>query len=139
MDWPNPPAPLLQSALHVEIQPLAYMLDDLLHEASDDGLDVCLAESPLPESEAVQQEYQQRYRCAVDGVREIRGEPTFAGGPRDPGRPYWHAFDHMTCWSDAAGVIFVALVQLPGAMRLVAGARPHPVEREAITLLPPSG
>ena len=138
MDWPNPWDPLLQSPLLVEIQPLAYMLDDLLHEASDDGLDVCLAESPLPESIPVQEEYQQRYRCAVEGVREVRGDPTFAGGPRDPGRPHWHAADHMTCWSDAAGVIYVALVQTPGAMRLIAGARPHPVEREAITLLPPS-
>jgi hypothetical protein len=122
----------------VEIQPLAHMLEDLLHEASDDGLDVCLAESPLPDSPPVQSEYQARYRTAVLGVQELRGQPTFAGGCREAGRPPWHDAEHMTCWSDVAGVIFVALVREPDCVRLMAGARPHPVEREAITLLPPS-
>jgi hypothetical protein len=123
----------------VEIQPLAHMLEDLLHEASDDGLDVCLAESPLPDSVPVQDEYQQRYQTAVEGIEEVRGAPTFAGGPHEPGRPAWHDADHLTCWSDAAGVIYVALTRFEDNVRLTAGARPHPVEREAITLLPPSG
>ena len=65
-------------------------------------------------------------------------QPTFAGGCREPGRPAWHYAEHMTCWSDGAGVIYVAIVREPDCVRLVAGARPHPVEREAITLLPPS-
>jgi hypothetical protein len=123
----------------VEIQPLAYMLEDLLHEASDDGLEVCLAESPHCDLPGVQEEYGLRYQTAIETVVETRGQSTFTGGPREPGRPRWHMAEHMTCWSDPTGVIYVALVREPECVRIVAGARPHPVEREAITLLPPSG
>jgi hypothetical protein len=113
------------------------MLEDLLHEASDDGLEVSLAETPVVDSPQVHSEYYDRYRVAVEGVTEVRGGPTFAGGPREPGRPPWHHAEHLTCWSDAAGVIYVGLVLFESTLSLVAGARPHPVEREAITLLPP--
>jgi hypothetical protein len=113
------------------------MLQDLLDEANDDGLDVCLAESPLAESLAVQEEYQRRYRTAVEGISQVRGAPTFSGGHREPGRPNWHDAEHMSCWAAGAGVIFVSLVQEADAIRVLAGARPNPVERDAITLLPP--
>ena len=121
----------------MEIQPLAYMLEDLLHEASDDGLEVSLAETPAVDSPQVHSEYYERYRLAVEGVCDVRGQPTFSGGPREPGRPDWHHAEQLTCWSDAAGGIYVVLLVRESSLSLVAGARPHPVEREAITLLPP--
>src|SRR5688572_11509015 len=109
------------------------MLEDLLHEASDGGLEVCLAETPRPHEaaswEAVREEYELRYRRAVATVRELRGEPTFAGGPHAPGRPLWHHHaDHATCWSDEAGLIYVSLCCEADTLRVMGGARPHPVE-----------
>jgi hypothetical protein len=127
----------------VEIQPLAYMLEDLLHEASDDGVQVYLAQAPWEgrsddDVEALQEEYVQRYQRAVAGICEQRGEPLFAGERNQPGYPDWLRVDHASCWSDRTGVIYVGLATGDDALTLVAGARPHPVEREAITLLPPA-
>ena len=91
----------------------------------------------MADSLPVQEEYQRRYRTAIEGISLTRGAATFSGGPRDPGRPAWHDAEHMSCWSSNAGVIYVMLVQEAECIRICAGARPHPVEREAITLLPP--
>lgn len=125
----------------VEIKPLAQMLEDLLYEASDDGLEVCLAEAVCAGGDdvsAVHTEYLQRYRRAVESVCELRGEPSFEGEPRDSGFPSWLQAARVSCWSDAAGIVYVGLREAEGGFSMVGGGHPHPVKREAITLLPPS-
>lgn len=125
----------------MEIKPLAQMLEDLLYDASDAGLEVCLAEAvcePGVDWQAVHAEYAQRYRRAVDMVAELRGEPTFAGTRGSPGFPSWLDADQSSCWSDAAGIVYLALRNGQETITVVGGGHPHPVKREAITLLPPS-
>ena len=125
----------------MEIKPLAQMLEDLLYDASDAGIEVCLAEAvcePGVDWSAVRAEYEQRYKRAVDMVAELRGEPTFAG-PRDTaGFPSWLDADQSSCWSDAAGIVYLAVRNGQETICVVGGGHPHPVKREAITLLPPS-
>jgi hypothetical protein len=125
----------------VEIKPLAQMLEDLLYDASDDGLEVCLAEAVCDDGsdwDSVRAEYQQRYRRAVEVVCELRGEPQFVGSRHDPGFPTWLVADQATCWSDAAGIVYVGLRDGALTICMVGGGHPHPVKREAITLLPPA-
>jgi hypothetical protein len=125
----------------VEIKPLAQMLEDLLYDASDAGLEVCLLEAVKEEGadwDAVKTEYQQRYRRAVDTVTEMRGEPTFSGRPGSPGYPSWLQADQASCWSDAAGIVYVALRNGEETISMLGGGHPHPVKREAVTLLPPA-
>lgn len=125
----------------MEIKPLAQMLEDLLYDAGDAGLEVCLAEALCEQGmnwEAVEAEYQQRYRRAVETVVELRGEPTFAGKPGSPGYPSWLQADEVSCWSDAAGIVYVALRSAADSIVMLGGGHPHPVKREAITLLPPA-
>lgn len=117
------------------------MLEDLLYEASDEGLEVCLAEAvcdPSADRGAVRIEYEHRYQRAVDVVSVLRGEPSFRGAAADPGYPLWLLADHATCWSDAAGTVYLALREGPSSIAMIGGGHPHPVKREAVTLLPPS-
>lgn len=126
---------------HVEIKPLAQMLEDLLYDAGDAGLEVCLAEALCEQGmnwEAVGTEYQQRYKRAVDTVVELRGEPSFAGKAGSPGYPPWLDADEASCWSDAGGIVYVALRSSAESIAMLGGGHPHPVKREAITLLPPA-
>jgi hypothetical protein len=126
----------------VEIKPLAQLLEDMLYEASDEGLEVCLAEAVLDErtdENAVRGEYLQRYSRALLAITEHRGPPWFSGKRGEPGHPEWLQLDTASCWSDAAGVIYIGLATTRGHMRLLGGGRPHPVRREAITLLPSAG
>jgi len=115
------------------------MLEDMLYEASDAGLEVGLAES-APDARvierALEQEYVGRYARAVQSITEHRGAPSFDGSRGDPGFPEWLQLERASCWSDVAGVIYVGLVSGPHGMRLRGGGRPHPVRREAITILP---
>jgi hypothetical protein len=123
----------------VELKPLAQLLEDMLYEASDEGLEVCLAETPLDfsgDSAALQREYTLRYARAVQAITEHRGSRSFSGGRSDAGFPDWLRLDSASCWSDAAGVIYVGLSSSLGGMRLIGGGKPHPVRREAITILP---
>jgi hypothetical protein len=125
----------------VEIKPLAQMLEDLLYDASDAGLEVCLAEAicePGVDWSAVHSEYEQRYKRAVDMVAELRGEPTFVGARGANGFPSWLDAEMTSCWSDAAGIVYLALRNGHETIVMVGGGHPHPVKREAITLLPPS-
>jgi hypothetical protein len=125
----------------VEIFPLAHMLEDLLHESSESGIEVCLAESSRDVGEdltAVQNEYKQRFQRAVGAVREIRGEPFFDGTWGDPGYPLDLACERVACWATNLGTIFVALAWREETLLLVGGARPNPVEQGGITLLPPA-
>ena len=125
----------------MEIKPLAQMLEDLLYDASDAGLEVCLLEAVKEEGvdwDAVKTEYQQRYRRAVDTVTEMRGEPTFSGKAGSPGQPPWLQADQASCWSDAAGIVYVALRNGEETISMLGGGHPHPVKREAVTLLPPA-
>ncbi len=123
----------------MELKPLAQLLEDTLYEAGDDGLEVCLAESS-PEfgtdAELVRSEYALRYARAVQSITEHRGPPSFHGDRGEAGFPDWLRLERASCWRDAAGVIYVGLRSGPEGMRLLAGGRPHPVRREAITLLP---
>jgi hypothetical protein len=117
------------------------MLEDLLYEASDEGLEVCLAEAvcdPAADRTAVRIEYQHRYQRAVDVVSVLRGEPNFRGSMADPSYPAWLRAEHATCWSDAAGTVYLALREGPTMIAMIGGGHPHPVKREAVTLLPPS-
>lgn len=126
----------------MEIKPLAQLLEDMLYEASDEGLEVCLAESSLAtssEEHALRSEYTQRYARALLSITEHRGSPWFSGRRGEPGFPEWLALDTASCWSDAAGVIYIGLAISHGQFRLLGGGRPHPVRREAITLLPSAG
>jgi sugar phosphate isomerase/epimerase len=121
-------------------QPLAHLLEELLNETSDDGLEVILvaaASVPPAEREAVDAEYRDRYTRAVRSVAQVRGAPTFSGQPGELGYPEWHRAPWMTTWANATGIVYVALGDLDGGPAIVAGARPHPYERETITLLPP--
>ena len=123
----------------MEIKPLAQLLEDMLYEASDDGLEVCLAEAVVEErsdENALRAEYLQRYARALLSITEHRGSPWFSGHPGEPGCPEWLQLETASCWSDAAGVIYVGLSTSAGRIRLLGGGRPHPVRREAITLLP---
>ena len=126
----------------MEIKPLAQLLEDMLYEASDDGLEVCLAEAPLDDKldeRALRAEYMQRYARALLSITEHRGPPWFSGRRGEPGYPEWLELETASCWSDAAGVIYVGLASGGGHIRLLGGGRPHPVRREAITLLPSAG
>jgi hypothetical protein len=125
----------------VEIKPLAQMLEDLLYDASDAGIEVCLAEAicePGTDWSAVRAEYEQRYKRAVDMVAELRGEPTFEGARGSSGFPPWLDAELTCCWSDAAGIVYLALRDGHETIAMVGGGHPHPVKREAVTLLPPS-
>jgi adenosyl cobinamide kinase/adenosyl cobinamide phosphate guanylyltransferase len=125
----------------VEIKPLAQMLEDLLYDAGDAGLEVCLSEAICETGmdwAAVRAEYQQRYQRAVDIVAELRGEPSFVGRAGGSGYPPWLEAEEASCWSDAAGVVYVALRNSSESISMLGGGRPHPVKREAITLLPPA-
>jgi hypothetical protein len=116
------------------------MLEDLLQEIGEEGAEVCLAESPRTvgdELTALRDEYAQRYERAVCAIRELRGAPQFAGCLGDPGYPKGIACDYLSCWSNELGVIYVGLCQREQVLSLLGGARPHPAERQAITLLPP--
>lgn len=117
------------------------MLDELLHEAGDDGIEVCLSQAatvPPPEREAVAQEYEQRYTRALEAMGQERGPPTFVGSPEDRDYPVWHSGARLSYWQTAAGFVYVALCQELSSVKLVAGARPHPFERDTVTLLPPA-
>ena len=123
----------------MELKPLAQLLEDMLYEASDGGLEVCLAESSPEarnEENGLRIEYAERYARAVQSITEHRGAPSFGGARGDTGFPEWLQLDSASCWSDAAGVIYVGLVSGPYGVRLRGGGRPHPVRREAITILP---
>ena len=125
----------------MEIKPLSQMLEDLLYDASDEGIEVCLAEAlcdARSDLGAVRIEYQHRYQRATDVISELRGEPTFRGAPTDAGYPKWLHADHATCWSDAAGTVYLGLREEGNTITMVGGGYPHPVRREAITLLPPA-
>ena len=118
---------------------MAQLLEDTLYEASDEGLEVCLAESTANaagDELALRTEYAQRYARAVESIAEHRGAPSFSGERGVIGWPEWLQLDAASCWSDVAGVIYVGLVTGPNGARLLGGGRPHPVRREAITLLP---
>ncbi len=124
----------------VQRTPLALLLEDLLHEASDQGLEVTLAcASAIPPRErvAVEAEYVKRYHRAVQAVADIRGAPSFAGTQYDNNYPVWHRAPRLTTWADGNGIIYVALTESEGYPCLVGGARPHPYERDTVTLLPP--
>jgi hypothetical protein len=125
----------------VELKPLAQLLEDMLYEAGDEGLEVCLAESPAEATDfsALQTEYALRYARAVQSITEHRGSRSFMGVRGDVGWPDWLALDSASCWSDAAGVIYVGLVSTPRGMKLIGGGRPHPARPQAITLLPSAG
>lgn len=126
----------------MEIKPLAQLLEDMLYEASDDGLEVCLAEAVVDErtdGHVLSAEYLQRYERALLSITEHRGAPWFSGKRGEPGFPDWLNLDTASCWSDAAGVIYVGLANGGDHVRLLGGGRPHPVRREAITLLPSAG
>jgi hypothetical protein len=126
----------------VELKPLAQLLEDMLYEAGDDGLEVCLAESPAEASadfSALHTEYALRYARAVQSITEHRGSRSFTGARGDAGWPEWLTLDSASFWSDAAGVIYVGLVSTPRGMKLLGGGRPHPVRPQAITLLPSAG
>jgi hypothetical protein len=123
----------------VELKPLAQLLEDMLYEASDEGLEVCLAETPRDvhgDGAALSREYALRYARAVQAITEHRGSRSFSGGRGEAGFPDWLKHDSASCWSDAAGVIYVGLSATGTGMRLVGGGKPHPVRREAITILP---
>jgi hypothetical protein len=125
----------------VDIQPLPELLEELLHDASDDGLEVCLASSgELPEAQldAVASEYVLRFERALGTVVAQRGEPSFRGAADSPDFPVWADAAELGLWSEPAGLIYVALRERGAGMQLVAGARPHPIGRDTITLLPPS-
>lgn len=126
----------------MELKPLAQLLEDMLYEAGDDGLEVCLAESPAEAANdlaALHTEYALRYARAVQSITEHRGSRTYAGARGDAGWPDWLSLDSASCWSDAAGIIYVGLVSTPRGMKLVGGGRPHAVRPQAITLLPSAG
>ena len=126
----------------MELKPLAQLLEDMLYEAGDEGLEVCLAESPAQSSEepsVLHAEYALRYARAVQSITEHRGSRSFSGAKADLGFPEWLKLDSASCWSDAAGVIYVGLRSGPMGVRLLGGGKPHPVKREAITLLPSAG
>ena len=123
----------------MELKPLAQLLEDTLYEASDEGLEVCLAESSTElgmDPLALRAEYALRYARAVQSITEHRGAPSFGGERGAIGWPEWLRLDSASCWSDAAGVIYVGLASGPHSTRLLGGGRPHPVRREAITILP---
>lgn len=127
---------------YVELKPLAQLLEDMLYEAGDEGLEVCLAESPAEaasDETSLHTEYALRYARAVQSITEHRGSRSFMGARGDVGWPEWLALDSASCWSDAAGVIYVGLLSTPRGMRLLGGGRPHPVRPQAITLLPSAG
>lgn len=126
----------------VDVQSLPEMLDELLHEAGDEGIEVCLSQAatvPPPEREAVAEEYSHRYARAVEAMGKERGIPEFSGKPTDQDYPRWHRAARLSYWSSASGFVYVALCEEATSMRLVAGARPHPFGRDTITLLPPAG
>ncbi|MDB4986502.1 MAG: hypothetical protein JWN04_1680 [Myxococcaceae bacterium] len=113
----------------------------MLYEASDEGLEVCLAEAPAEapgEATALHGEYALRYARAVQSITEHRGSRFFSGVRGDIGFPDWLKLDSASCWSDAAGVIYVGLSTSITGTRLVGGGKPHPVRREAITMMPGS-
>ncbi len=123
----------------MELKPLAQLLEDTLYEAGDDGLEVCLAESALDlgaDAHLVHAEYALRYARAVQSITEHRGPPSFHGHRGELGWPDWLKLESASCWRDAAGVIYVGLRSGPDGVQLIGGGRPHPVRREAITLLP---
>ena len=126
----------------METQPLADMLEDLLHEAGDDGLVACLAEASFEEGAdlpAIRHEYERRYRRAVAAVCALRGEPTYESQVRDEAWPAWLDALRVAQWSDPQGTIYVALIEAEAGMRLVGGGRPHLTRPEAVTLSPPGG
>lgn len=123
----------------MELKPLAQLLEDMLYEATDEGLEVCLAETPYESAEsrsALHAEYALRYARAVQAITEHRGSRFFSGARGDVGFPEWLRLESASCWSDAAGVIYVGISNDLDGTKLVGGGRPHPVRREAITLLP---
>jgi len=116
----------------VEIKPLAQLLEDMLYEASDEGLEVCLAEAQLDDrtdERALRTEYRERYARALLSITEHRGSPWFSGKRGEPGYPEWLELENASCWSDAAGVIYIGLATTAGLLRLLGGGRPHPVRR----------
>lgn len=126
----------------MERKPLAQLLEDMLYEAGDEGLEVCLAETPADApgpAGALADEYSLRYARAVQAISEHRGSRSFGGARGEAGFPDWLKLDNASCWSDAAGVIYVGLSTGPKGTRLLGGGRPHPVIREAITILPTAG
>ncbi|MDB4974798.1 MAG: hypothetical protein JWN48_3139 [Myxococcaceae bacterium] len=123
----------------MELKPLAQLLEDMLYEATDEGLEVCLAETPTEAPggvSALHAEYALRYARAVQSITEHRGARFYTGSRGDIGFPEWLKLDSASCWSDAAGVIYVGLSTSLSGMRLVGGGKPHPVRREAITMMP---
>ncbi|HEX5659709.1 MAG TPA: hypothetical protein VFX59_21090, partial [Polyangiales bacterium] len=108
----------------MELKPLAQLLEDMLYEAGDEGLEVCLAESPADASAdlaALQTEYALRYARAVQSITEHRGSRSFMGARGDVAWPEWMLLDSASMWSDAAGVIYVGLVSTPRGMKLLGG------------------
>jgi len=124
----------------VLLKPLTEVLEDLLYEADDDGLEACLAETSIGQGapEDVHEEYAQRYLRAVGSVREARGAPQFEGDGKDGQCPEWLRADKGTVWSDSAGHIYVALRHEGDRLQIIGGARPRPLRHEAVTLMPPS-
>jgi len=129
-------------ATPVDVQSLPEMLDELLHDAGDGGIEVCLSHAatvPPPERDAVSEEYALRYARAVEAMGKERGAPEFNGCPTDHTYPPWHRATQLCYWSSASGFVYVALCEEANSIKLVAGAKPHPFERETITLMPPAG
>ena len=130
----------------MELKPLAQLLEDMLYEASDEGLEVCLAESPLERpgdtdehARALASEYALRYARAVQSITEHRGARSYAGKRGEAGYPEWLQLDSASCWSDAAGVIYVGVVHGASGLKLMGGGRPHPSRPQAITMMPTAG
>ena len=66
----------------MESKPLAQLLEDMLYEAGDEGLEVCLAESPAESQQdpnALANEYALRYARAVQSITEHRGSRSYSG------------------------------------------------------------
>jgi len=56
-------------------------------------------------------------------VCELRGEPSFRGGSADSGYPPWLRADQATCWSDAAGTVYLGLREGPDSITMIGGGK----------------
>ncbi|MFT3927222.1 MAG: hypothetical protein QM778_32045 [Myxococcales bacterium] len=125
----------------MEIRPLAELLEDLLLTADEGGAEIQLAQAVSAENDdflVLREEYEQRYARAVAGVRELRGEPTFAGSAGEHGFPSGLRGEHASCWVGPHGMIYLALDAGPGSFVLVGGARAaRSGRRDQPTLQPP--